>query len=206
MSLSVLILLDTSNSMNDPFGGLEDTTKFKAVTEAFKGFFESVSRKTDTNQIRFGIFSYSTPLVRRKILYNEIYPMTFFPPVPDIDDLTAIRPNGDSPLFEAVEKGVGILSVEDAANKIMIIVTGDSLSNYVLRADRLDGVVEKLRQANIRVSLLQSGHAEKDGFNFFVEKFGPVLMQPPFPESRIASSVEQMRKYLEALTEKKVLQ
>ncbi len=188
--------------MNDPFGGLEESSKFNAITEAFKGFFENVSKRpkqyNDSARKKFGLISYKTRICG-KPAFEEVYPMRLFPPVPDIDELLELKPGGDSPLFEAIERGIETLNSEKSDNKTLIIVTGDSLSNCKLKSSQIDGIVARIKNANICASILQSGHAERDCFKFLVEKLKPVLVKDPSLEPKIAQSVRQMREWLEAL-------
>jgi hypothetical protein len=202
MSSSIQILLDASNSMNDSFGGLEELSKFDAATEAFRIFFENTSKKprqyNEANRNKLGVISYRTNFCNKPIC-EEVYPLRFFPPVPDIDDLKKIKPNGDSPLFEAIEKGIENLTSQRTDNKIMVIVTGDSLSNCSIKTNQIDGIVAKIKTANIFVSILQSGYADKDGFKLLVEKLRPVALKNTTAEPRIAQSVRVMKEWLEAL-------
>jgi hypothetical protein len=202
MTSSILVVLDVSNSMNDAFGGLEDLSKYKAVIEAFKGFFENASKKPRqydySNRTKFGLIAYKTTITGKSIL-SEVYPMMSFPPVPDIDELSKIKPSGDSPLFQAIERGIECLTREKSETKTMVLVTSDSVSNCAAKNYKFENTLAKIKAANIQFSVLQSGYAEQESFKLLVEKMKTVLVKNPLLEPKIAQSVRQMREWLEAL-------
>jgi hypothetical protein len=201
MTSSILVVLDVSNSMNDAFGGLEELTKYKAVIEGFRGFFENASKKPRqydcSNRTRFGMISYKTK-VTGKAIFNEVYPLMSFPPVPDIDVLCEIKPSGDSPLFQALEKGIEILAREKSDNKTMILVTSDGISNCDPKSLQIEEIAAKIKAANIQISILQTGYAQKECFKVLVEKLKVVLVKKSSLEPKIAHSVRQIKEWLEA--------
>ena len=205
MAREVLFVVDASDSMNSLFGGAEDTTKFVALTRAFEMFFNTTSakQKEQTERIRMGLFCYKTVMPPERTVFELVYPIRFFPPIPHIDDLRKIKPRGSSPTGEAIVYGLELLSRTPRNRKIMGVITGDCRSNFQMSiGDLPETVVPTALRYGINFSLLQVGFPKRSEFTELVDALQSVFIQNPFGGPKIAITVRQIRNWIEAVLER----
>jgi hypothetical protein len=204
MTTDIFLMIDASRSMGSPLGGLEKLSKLKAVTAAVELFFSHKAGKreeiADAKRKKLGVLCYKTKAPLDKPSFDVVYPLRFFPPVPNISRLSEVKPSGNSPLAEAIKECVRLFPTIQSDKKIIAIITGDSMSNSHIKTPRIETeIVPTLKKGNIAVSVLQAGHAKDDEFKPLVNSLQSILMQTPGTEPAIAIAVQQICNWIEAV-------
>ena len=202
MSSAILLVVDVSYSMSCPFGGLERLTKLGAVNNALITFFNWASKRQKTysnaRRSKLGLICYRTIWSPERPDFNTVYPLKFFPPIPHTGRLLEVKLGGNSPLLEAILEGSNLLSEAQADRKLLSVITGNSMSNFRLKAEDVEAkVIPSLKKDDVFVSVLQAGHAKESGFKPLVTALQGVTSDHP-AESKIAITVRQMSEWLEA--------
>lgn len=185
--------------MKDPFQGNDKITKFQAVSNAFaEAFAKPINRGRD---LKLELLTYKTVgLLSQEPQFTII---SSFPSTYSINTLRQTRPDGGSPMLEALKQAAIRLGKGSNDKKAIAIITGDSVSNYELKTTDIGTqVIPTLMERKIAVSILQAGSSREQQFGPLNQALQNVIITQALIEPKMALTVTQIKYWIRAFTEK----
>jgi hypothetical protein len=199
MVSKICFLVDASKSMSNKFQGNDKLNKFQAVSKAFaEAFTKPINRG---KELKLELFTYKTSgAFHQEVDCSRI---GLFPSAYSFNALSQLKPDGNSPLLEAIIKVAELMGKIGTDKKAIAIISGDCESNYKLKMDDIDSkILPLLVESKISVSILQAGSSEEQLYSPLNKALQSVIIKQPLMESKLAIGESQIKNWIRAFVDK----